>query len=440
MFRTHKTCWLLLLLLAVACGPAAKDRDVHTLEQELTDSLSLLSQTADFNGFGVAVVGPKGVLYANGFGLADVAKGTAYTANTVQPIASISKTFIGLAVMKAQELGKLQLDDPVSKFVPNKVFNPRYPDVPITVRHLVTHTSSIADKQDYLFRAWILSDTADLAENLKMDIGACRFSAPSTAISMEEFLRRYLVADGVWYSDSAYSEQKPGERFDYSNVGATLAAVVVEKATGVPFEAFTQQYILDPLEMTSSTWHGENLPDTSISNLYSTRTDAYPRYYCTTYPDGGMVTSSVDFAKYMAELVKGYRGEGTILNKASYVEYFREQLTDSNFVDRSMGMFTDEHNMGITIGFSSEGYFGHTGGDPGLFSMFFVERSTGFGRYIVVNTDMDSYDHHIKVWGLLERYGKRMSELHCGRTRTAPTGRTAIPWPLLERPDLRPQW
>jgi len=403
----HSFVGIALITLIASCSTQVPDHS--KLQRELTDSLALLSKTADFNGFGVALVGPQGVLYQGGFGMADVAKNIAYTENTVQPIASISKTFIGLAVMKAQELGKLKLDDPVSKFLPFPVVNPHHRDVPITVRHLVTHTSSILDKQNYVFRAWILRDTTDLAKNLALDIGECRFSAPNTAVSMEEFLRRYLAKDGAWYSDSAFADLKPGERFNYSNIGATFAALVVDKATSMPFDAFTKRYILDPLEMRSSTWHGENLADTAISCLYRTRTEAFPRYYCATYPDGGMVTSSGDFAKYMAELVRGCRGEGTILSKASYAEYFREQLVDSNFVDRATGPFTDEHNIGITIGFSSEGYFGHTGGDPGLFSLFFVDRKTGLGRYMIVNTDLAGWEHHARVWELLGRYAVKLS-------------------------------
>jgi hypothetical protein len=72
-------------------------------------------------------------------------------------------------------------------------------------------------------------------------------------------------------------------------------------------------------------------------------------------------------------------------------------------------MFTDEHNIGITIGFSSEGYFGHTGGDPGLFSMFFVERKTGLGRYMIVNTDLEDNVRFFQVWELLGRYTDRLS-------------------------------
>lgn len=347
------------------------------LKRELQDSMHLILKDAAINGVGVALVGHEGVLFAGGHGLADRAVGTPYTEHTRQPIASISKTFIGLAVMKAQELGMLNLDDPIAKHLPFPVNNPRHPEKPITVRHLLTHVSTILDKENYLFRAWILRDTANLAQNLALDIGECRFSAPATAVSMEDLLRRCLSPDGEWYSDSVFADLRPGERFAYSNIGATLAALVVEKATGMSFDTFTQRHILDPLEMSSSTWHGENLSDTGISRLYRTQTETYPRYYCATYPDGGMVTSSSDFAKYMAELVRGYRGEGKILNKASYTEYFREQLLDINFVDRATGPFTDEHNIGITIGFSSEGYFGHTGGDPGLFAMFFVERGSG---------------------------------------------------------------
>ncbi len=399
--------WIWLALFSTGCGTARRDQQ-KAVRDELTDSIALLMRSADFNGVGLCIAGPQGVLYAGGSGFADVEQGIPYTERTLQPIASISKTFIGIAVMKAQELGKLRLDDPIAKHLPFTVINPHHPAVPITVRHLVTHTSTILDKENYLYRAWILRDTVNLAQNLALDIGECRFSAPSSAVSMEEFLRRYLAPDGEWYSDSAFAEGKPGERFDYSNIGATLAALVVEKATGVPFDAFTQQYILDTLKMRSSTWHGEALADTAISYLYRTRTEPFPRYYCATYPDGGMVTTSSDFARFMAELVRGYRGEGTLLSKAGYAEFFREQLADTNFVDRSVGMFSDEHNIGITIGFSSEGYFGHTGGDPGLFSMFFVERKTGLGRYMIVNTDMEGWEQHKRIWELLGRYAGKL--------------------------------
>lgn len=397
----------LLLLSGMACRTSApKDRAM--LRQELTDSLTLLARTADFNGFGVALAGPDGVWYSHGFGTADAAHGIAYTARTVQPIASISKTFVGLAVMKAQELGLMELDDPINAHLPFSVVDPHFPDTPITVRHLVTHTSGILDTDDYLQRAWVLCDTNDLAAHLALDITPCRFNPPTANRSMEDFLRNYLAPDGAWYDAAAFADTRPGARFAYSNIGATLAALVVETASGMPFEAFTQRYLFDPLGMKSTTWHGEALADTAISRLYRSRSAAYPRYACITWPDGGLVTSSADMALYLAELIKGHRGEGSLLGRSAYAEYFKEQLDDRRFVDRATGPFTDEHNIGILMGFSSEDRFGHTGGDPGLFSMLFVDRGTGVGRYMIVNTDLEDHAHHVRIWELLGRYAERL--------------------------------
>ena len=400
--------FLVCCLTVLASCQRARPGEV-TIEQELSDSLALIGKTADFNGFGVAIVGPEGVRYSNGFGLADVANNIPYTENTVQPIASISKTFIGLAVMKAQELGKLKLDDPVSNYVPFSVVNPHHPEVPITIRHLATHTSSLVDTDDYLHRSYVLADTTDLATHLAMDVDGVRFSPPAASLSMEEFLRNYLAKDGAWYSDSAFLSTKPGERFSYSNIGATLAALVVETAVGTPFDRFTQQYVLDPLGMRASGWHVEGNRDTLLTVQYQDRTSPYPRYRLITYPDGGFAASAADMAKYMAELVKGHRGEGILLSKVGYAEYFREQLTDAHFDERSTGMFGD-HTIGIFISFDAHDHVGHTGGDPGTMSMLFIERKTGLGRYFIVNTDLEGYQHHIKVWELLGRYAEKLDQ------------------------------
>ncbi|MBK8228915.1 MAG: beta-lactamase family protein [Flavobacteriales bacterium] len=332
---------------------------------------------------------------ANGFGIADVERMIPYTANTRQPIASISKTFIGLAIMKAQELGRLRLDDPIAKHLPFTVENPYHPGVPITVRHLVTHTSSINDDREYLFRAWILRDTTDLARNLALDIGACRFSAPHTAVPMEEFLRRYLAKDGAWYSDSAFAATVPGSRFAYSNIGATLAALVVEKATGQPFDAFTQQHILDPLGMRSSTWHGELLPDNALSCLYARAPNRSP-----------LLRATIPMAAWdhqqRPRAPHGRAGAGHRTRNAveqAGAEYFREQLGIPT-VDRAAACSP----MSITSASpraSSEGIWA-TGGDPGS-SHVFRERDR-LGPDMVVNTDLESWEHH-KPCGTWSRGG-----------------------------------
>ena len=67
---------------------------------------------------------------------------------TIHVIASISKTFVGIAIMKLVESGKLKLDDPINDYLPFEIRSPHYPEVDITIRHLVTHTSSLNDEFD----------------------------------------------------------------------------------------------------------------------------------------------------------------------------------------------------------------------------------------------------------------------------------------------------
>lgn len=406
----------ILLLLISSCVTKKK---VHSEEfiktqNELTDKLSKISTQGAFNGFGVALTNDKEVLYQNGFGLANVETGEKYTENTIQNIASVSKTFVGIAILKAQELGKLKLDDPISKYLPYKIENPKFRENPITIRQLVTHTSSIRDNEEYLHRAWILNDTINLEKNLKIDIGVCRFSAPSTAVSMEDFLINVLTENGKWFKPTTFNDHKPGQLFDYSNMGTTLAALVLEKATGEKFDEFTEKYIFQPLKMESTGWGLRSIDMKKHSRLYIDKKTAYPYYMCVTYPDGSVITSSNDMSKYICEVMKGYTGNGTLLSKNSYKELFTQQLNAENFTDRSTSEYSDEYNMGILMGFGSTGNFGHTGGDPGMFSVIWFDKNTKTGRYFIINTDWDDKNSgktQKEIYDVLDEYSVKLDKL-----------------------------
>ena len=100
-------------------------------------------------------------IYEKGFGFVDKTTEKAYSKHTIQNIASISKTFLGLALLKAQELGKLHLDEPINKYLPFKVQNPYYPEEEITIRQLTTHTSSITDSKYYDQKSYVLKEVQD---------------------------------------------------------------------------------------------------------------------------------------------------------------------------------------------------------------------------------------------------------------------------------------
>ncbi|MFX2597875.1 serine hydrolase domain-containing protein, partial [Enterobacter roggenkampii] len=190
-------------------------------------------------------------------------------------------------------------------------------------------------------------DTNNLANNLKVDISPTYFNPPSAKMSIEEFLNNILNPSGKWYSKENFSENKPGQIYDYTNVGATLAALVVENATEIPYDKFTTQYILDPLEMTASGWDFNTIDFSNYTQPFQNKTTAYPYYTLNSYPDGGMLTTSRDMSKYICELLKGFAGNGTLLSKTSYKEYFMPQLKAENFIDRDTSPYSDEYNTGI---------------------------------------------------------------------------------------------
>ncbi|SIT24476.1 CubicO group peptidase, beta-lactamase class C family [Chryseobacterium ureilyticum] len=379
--------------------------------QKVNDSLhaeiNTIFQQGDFNGFSVSVVNDQTTLYQKGFGFSDIKERKPYTENTIQNIASVSKTFVGIALLKAQELGKLNLDDPIQKYLPFKIANPLFPQTQITIRQLATHTSSILDNEFYLSKNYFLKPNQDL-KGAKLNFDDEQVFNPSDSIiTMSNFLENALSENGKWNKDS-FSSHQPGAIYEYSNVGTALAAFIVERATGKEFSAFTKKYILKPLQMNDSGWKFEDIQFSKFSKLYENPNTLLPYYQSATYPDGGMITSINDLSKYLTELIKGYNGKGTILSQKSYKEYFTPQLKASNFIDRNdKNPYSESYNSGIFIGFGYTGYIGHTGGDPGVMSMMFFDPKNNLGRIMIFNTnfsDKKGNDAFYGIWNLLEKY------------------------------------
>jgi len=193
-----------------------------------------------------------------------------------------------------------------------------------------------------------------------------------------------------------------------------LAALILEKATGEKFDEFTAKHIFQPLKMESTGWTLRSIDMKKHSRLYINKKTAYPFYSCITYPDGSVITSSKDMSKYIGELMKGYTGNGTLLSKNSYKELFTQQLKAENFIDRSTSEYSDEYNIGILMGFGSTGNFGHTGGDPGMFSVIWFDKNTKTGRYFIINTDWDDKNSgktQKEIYELLDEYSIKLNKL-----------------------------
>ncbi len=403
--------WVAIVFACEPSKPATADSE-STLSDSLRSELVELHKRGFINGFGAAIVNEEGVVFAEGIGLADTESNAKYTENTIQNIGSVSKTFIGLSLLKAQELGNLDLDDPIMNYLPFEVKNPSFPDVSITIRQLATHTSTILDTDYYDEKSYILKDDVQVSDSLKSI--SENFNSPDMNLPLIVFLEKLLSEDGEWYEAAGFLEKQPGEIYEYSNIGATLAAAILEIATGKTFNEFATEHILKPIEMTASGWSFEDIDLSAHSTLYANPETELPYYSLITYPDGGLITSVSDLGKYLSELIKGYSGEGVLLTRESYQELFREQLSAEHLPDRSdEDPYDDEYNTGIFMGFTPKGFIGHTGGDPGIATFMFFDPSTKTGRIMMINTSVrnsEGVDQFYATWYRLGEYERSLNE------------------------------
>ncbi len=191
---------LSVLLLAAAAGAPAAPAGAHG------DNGPIATVRVAFDRAGVTATATTG--------LADVAAARAVTADDPVRVASISKLVVAVAVMRLVEQGTLDLDADVSPSLGWRLRNPRYPDVPITLRLLLSHRSSLTDSAGYY------------------------------ATPLGGSLRELLDDPRAWDGEHA-----PGTYFRYTNLNFPLVAQLIENATGERFDRLMQRLVLAPLDL-----------------------------------------------------------------------------------------------------------------------------------------------------------------------------------------------
>ena len=395
---------LISTILLISCKTVQQNK---TRNNVLTKNLELAYQKGAIKGFSVSIVNDKGLIYNKGFGFTDIEQSIVYNSNTTQNIASISKTLIGISLLKAQELGKLNLNDPINKYLPFKIINPNHPEVPILIKHLAYHTSSITDLDEIYAKSYVLTkDKHDENEGI-YDY----FQKPEANISLREFIQNSLVENGKWYQKNSFLKSKPGEEREYSNIAAALCALVIESATGQDYRTFTQNYILKPLKMNKSGWTTKDIDPTKRSRLFAYKEKMIAEYSLITYADGGFITSSNDLGIFLSELIKGHNGNGKLLSKESYKKLFEKQKVVEDEKTKYYGIFLEFRDGFLNI---KSDLVGHNGSDPGVFTAMYFNPATKIGKIVLVNTDTDFTDNVWpeieEIWTSLSDYEKTISK------------------------------
>ena len=255
---------LLALLLILPLRSRAADP-----ETQAVDRIFAQYDHTNTPGCAVGVFRDGKIVYSRGYGMADLNQGTPISPATVFYIASTSKQFTAMSTALLAEQGKISLDDPVRKWVPEL---PAYADR-ITIRNLVHHTSGI---RDYL-GLWGLSGRSfadEIPEAVALDL-----------ISRQRAL-----------------DFEPGSRYSYSNSGYFLLSVIVKRASGLSLRGYDQANLFGPLGMTSTHFHD------NATEVVAHRAEGYQpssaggfEIVKTSFAgvgDGGLLTTVLDLAKW----------------------------------------------------------------------------------------------------------------------------------------------
>jgi CubicO group peptidase (beta-lactamase class C family) len=221
-------CGLLAILLAEGLAVAASDASGRALAQnpEVSAALKVLDAwitatiaSREQPGLSIGIVYDQDLIWAKGYGFADLSRKTPATPATLYRIASISKLFTSTAIMQLRDLGKLQLDDPVAKHLTWFKLRQAHQGPVITIRHLITHTSG-----------------------LPREAGGTNWS-DLTFPTRDEMIRRLADQETVFPAETEWK---------YSNLALSLAGEVVAAVSGEPWHQYIENRILQPLEMTAT--------------------------------------------------------------------------------------------------------------------------------------------------------------------------------------------
>ncbi|WP_202843096.1 serine hydrolase domain-containing protein [Luteimonas saliphila] len=342
-------------------------------------------------GMAAAIIVDGKVAWRAGYGHANREAGTPFTPETVMNIASISKTITGAAMMRAVEQGRLSLDADIGQAVPFPVRNPHRPGQPITLRHLATHTSGIADRWDVYSRGY------HFGRDAPQPLG--------------EFLAGYFTPGGEDYADGNFLDVAPGTHREYSNIGAALAGHAVERATGQSLDAYTREHFFAPLGMIRTRWFMADAPMDDHATLYVSQDGMQlpiQPYGLVTWPDGGVRTSVDDLSKFFIALLQGGEYAGTrVLSPESVREMTRLQFTDAR---KPGNVDVAEKNSGLfwQTKFNTR-FVGHGGSDPGLRTEMLATPALDTGVILFTNTSgEDTTEAYVAIFKALWEHAESL--------------------------------
>lgn len=352
-----------MLLMMMSCATSTEKRIDQAIQQVMSDYQAV--------GIAAVVVQDGQIVYENAFGYANLDSQTPLTTHHFMRIASISKSFTATSLMQLVEKGIISLDDDVSDLIGFQVRNPHYPETPITLRMVLSHTASFRDPENYS-----TLDHINPAVN-----GDC---------------------------SATYYDYAPGTGYNYSNLGLNFAGAILEKVSGVRFDRYVKDNMITPLGLHA----GHNIDELDMSRCASLyryrdgqyvessaygsvahRLDDYTMGYSAPMfsPTGGVKISAHDLATYMMM----HMNYGELNGVRIISEESARTMQTPVWIKQTDNYYEDQYGLCLMefVDFLDDAQYntpgnypvGHTGDAYGLRSIMMWSPADGWGIVAITN-------------------------------------------------------
>ena len=359
--RVVSLLMILSFTLFNAFAQSGKETDTGKLEAQIQQ---IMDEHEAVN-LQVAVVKGDDIIYTHSFGWKDLAAKTPLADNDIFRIASISKSFSATAIMQLVEAGKVSLDADVSDLIGFPIRNPKFPDIPITLKMLLTHTSSLNDSQKY--------NSLDIMNPEKSE---------------------------KW--QGSYSDYAPGSAYKYCNLNYNTIGAIIEKISGQRFDLYIKEHIIDPLglygghaadllnaDLFAQIYRidaetGDHVRSVSSYKILGDKLDAYRIGYDAPMlsPTGNVKINATDLAKYMIMHKNLGIYNGTRIISEASAEQMQDQqvkIKEGSYYGFALGTYDD------FLAIPGKRIRGHGGSMYGMRSGMYFNREDNFGIVVIAS-------------------------------------------------------
>ncbi len=366
----------LLFAVTVLLLGCEKEVQVHDIDFEIQKVMA----EYDLPSVSACVIKCNTIIWEKSYGYSDRENQIKATDETIYHVASISKLFIVTAIMQLEEQGKINIENDINDYLPVSIRNPYFPEIPITVKMLLTHTSGIAWPQTY-------EEALGLWEHFDAD------QAPPPS----EWVPQFLIPSGAYYNPKIWKSTSPGTFELYSNIGSNVLAYIVEQVSSQNFRDYCMDHIFVPLKMQNTSYNYADLDLDKIAILYDNDNTVLQPFDDRICASGGLKTTIWDLSRFIIACInKGeLDGEHILLEKT---------------VDKMLEIQNETSGICLIWHASVGNWVGHTGGMAGAATITEMHTGSKTGLIIFCNKHSNAVYPGHDIYGLVKQKANEFIE------------------------------